>query len=180
MLELNADERNLVDGVEHYLDSRDSNESELVKKRFECLNALGMAISQYPSIRESHQLRGVQRSEEQLLEALCSIAASARLLHTPAKVIGTRSYLIAKFQAFSLLHILVGENEEFILRLRRIILSIIHTLMAEEVYFSCLDDPGFSYEIKLNLANDLIALWDSGTTPHTVQHLPTLGSLDRA
>ena len=177
MLELNAEEKSLVENIEFYLNSQDSNECDLVKQRFECLNSLGMAISRYPSIRESQQLRGVQRNEEQLLEALCSIVASSRLLHTPAKVVATRSYLIAKFQAFSLLHILAGDKEEFFLRLRKIILSVIHTLMAEEVYFSCLDDPGFPREVKLTVANDLIALWDSGTTPYTAQHFPTLDAL---
>ena len=177
MLELNAEEKDLVNEVEVFLNSKDSKECELVKRRFECLNALGMAISQYPSIRDTQKLRGVLRNEEQLLESLCSIAASSRLLHTPAKVVATRSYLVAKFQAFSLLHILSGEEKRFFLPLRKIILAIIHTLMAEEVYFSCLDDSDFSHEIKLNIANDLISLWDSGTDPNTVRHLQTLDSL---
>ena len=177
MLVLNDEEANLLGKIENFLDSKDLKESELVKQRFDYLNCFGMAISQYPSIREIQTLRGVQRNEEQLLEALCSIAASSRLLHTPAKVVATRSYLVAKFQAFSLLHILAGDRKEFYLSIRQIILSIIHTLMAEEVYFSCLDDPGFSKEIKLTVAKDLISLWDSGTDPRTVRHLPSLDAL---
>jgi len=177
MLELNVEENELFEKIHDYLDSKDPDEAVLVKRRFECLNALGSAISQYPSVRESQKLRGVQRNEEQLLEALCSIAASSRLLHTPAKVVAVRSYLIAKFQAFSLLHILAGDEKEFYIPLRKAILSIIHTLMAEEVYFSCLDDPEFSREIKFNVANDLVSLWDSGSDPHTVRHLPALDAL---
>ena len=177
MLELTAGEKDLVEKIRIFLDSRDSDEGSLVKQRFECLDALGIATSHYPSVRESQKLRGMQRDEEQLLEALCSIAASSRLLHTPAKVVAVRSYLVAKFQAFSLLHILVGHEKEFNLPLRNVILSIIHTLMAEEVYFSCLDDPGFSREIKINVANDLVALWESGTDPHMVRHLATLDTL---
>ena len=177
MLELSAEEAEFVEKIKSYLDSKDSTESELVKQRFECLNSLGSAISKYPSMRESKMLRGVKRSEEHLLEALCSIAASSRLLHTPAKIVATRSYLVAKFQAFSLLHILITGNEEFYMPLRKIILSIIHTLMAEEVYFSCLDDPEFSREIKLSLANDLVSLWDSGSDPHTMRYLPILDAL---
>jgi hypothetical protein len=91
--------------------------------------------------------------------------------------VAARSYLVAKYQFFSLLHIMAGDQKEFILPLRKVILTIIHTLMAEEVYFSCLDDSGFSQEIKLNLANDLIMLWDSGTDPRTVRHLPALDAL---
>ena len=177
MLELNNEETVLVEKIENYLDSQNHEESDLVKERFECLDALGLAISKYPSVRDSHTLRGVQRSEEKLLEALCSFASSSYLLHTPARVVAARGYQVAKFQAFSLLHILAGENEEFYRPLRKIILSIIHNLMAEEVYFSCLLDPDFSHEIKLDLANDLICLWDSGADPRTGHHLPALDAL---
>jgi len=177
MLELTEFETSLLEKIENYLNATDHEESSLVKRRFECLNTLGAAISQYPSVRENQTLRGIQRSEEQLLKALCSFASPSHLLHIPARVVASRSYLVAKFQAFSLLHILVGKNEEFYRPLRKVILSVIHTLMAEEVYFSCLEDPGFSQEVKLNLANDLISLWDSGTDPRTVQHLPALDAL---
>ena len=177
MLELNPDEVELVERIKRYLDSDSTKESALVRRRFECLNTLGHAISQYPSVRESQTLRGVERNEEQLLESLCSFASSAHLLHIPTRVVAARSYLVAKYQAFSMLYILAGDNEEFKAPLRKVILTVIHTLMAEEVYFSCLEDPGFSYKIKLNLANDLIALWDSGTDRRTVIHLPALDAL---
>ena len=49
--------------------------------------------------------------------------------------------------------------------------------MAENVYFSCLDDPGFSTNTKAKLADDLIALWDSGTDPRSIHHLMALSSL---
>ena len=177
MLELNQDETDLVQNIEHYLDFQNPEESSVVKQRFACLKTLGEAISQYPSVRESQKLRGIERSQEQLLEALCSFASASHLLHIPARVVAARSYLVAKYQAFSMLHILAGGQEEFYRQLRKVILTIIHTLMAEEVYFSCLDDPGFSNKVKFSLANDLISLWDSGTDPRTIQHLPALDAL---
>jgi len=177
MLGLNKEEIDLVGEIELFLDSNFPEESALVKNRFECLNALGTAISGYPSVRESQTLRGTERNEAKLLEALCSFASPAHLLHIPSRVVAARSYLVAKYQFFSLLHIMAGDRKEFIPPLRKVILTIIHTLMAEEVYFSCLDDPEFSQEIKFNLANDLIMLWDSGTDPRTVRHLPSLDAL---
>ena len=177
MMELNKEETDLVERIKDHLDSRNHEESELVKQRFECLDALGAAISRYPSVRDSHSLRGVQRTEDQLLKALCSFGSPSHLLRIPARVVAARSYLVAKFQAFSLLHILAGEEEKFYRPIRKMILSVIHTLMAEEVYFSCLDEPEFSQEVKFNLANDLVSLWDSGSDPHTVRHLPVLDAL---
>jgi len=177
MLGLNREEIELVEKIVLFFDSRNPEESALVRNRFECLNALGDAISRYPSVRESQTLRGIQRNEAQLLKALCSFASPAHLLHIPTRVVAARSYLVAKYQAFSLLHILASDEKEFTFPIRKIILAVIHTLMAEEVYFSCLDDPDFSQDIKLNLANDLIMLWDSGTDPRTVRHLPALDTL---
>jgi hypothetical protein len=180
MLKLNDKELDLVKEIEAYLASKAPEESALVKKKFELLDALGLAVSGYPSIRESQTLRGVERTEEQLLEALCSIVSNTYLLHIPAKVVAARSYLVAKYQAFSMLHILAGDNKEFKPPLRKVILTVISTLMAEEVYLTCLDDPEFSKEIRFKLANDLINLWDSGTDVRTVRHLPALDSLWKA
>ena len=177
MLELSDYETDLVEKTKTYIFSHNHEDHALVEQRFENLQILGEAISRYPSVRETQKLRGIYRSEEQLLEALCSFAATSHLLHIPTRVVATKSYLVAKFQAFSLIHILAGENPEFYKPLRRVILSIIHTLMAEEVYISCLEDPGFTQDIKFNIANDLISLWDSGSDPRTVRHLPALDAL---
>ena len=180
MLKLNDDELDLIKKIEEYLCTKGPEECALVRERFELLDALGLAVSRYPSIRESQKLRGVERTEEQLLEALCSIASNSYLLHIPAKVVAARSYLVAKYQSFSLLHILAADQKEFKGPLRKVILTVISTLMAEEVYLTCLDDPEFSKEIKFKLANDLINLWDSGTDVRTVRHLPALDSLWKA
>ena len=176
-MELSSDENKLIEDVSLFLETKNYHEADLVKQRFNCLNALGSAIALFPSVRETNTLRGVERNEEALLQVLCSIAGSTHLLHTPARVVAARSYLVAKFQAFSLLHILAGDQKQFYNPLRRIIMSVIHTLMAEEVYFSCLDDPGFSLDIKINLANDLISLWDSGTDRRAIEHQPALDML---
>ena len=177
MLELNQEEKALVARIEEYLDLIDPEECGQVKNKFECLDNLGRSISQYPSIRKGQKLRGIERTEEQLLEALCSFASPSYMLNIPVRVVASRSYLVAKYQAFSMLHILAGTREEFAPPLRKVILSVIHTLMTEEVYFSCLNDLEFAPDVKLKLAYDLISLWDSGTDPRTVRHLPALDSL---
>jgi hypothetical protein len=122
-------------------------------------------------------LRGVFRDERKLIEALCAFAASSHLLHIPSRVVMARSFMVAKFQAFSLLFLLVQEKDEFSRPLRRVIFSVIYTLMTEEVYFSCLEDPGFNLETRNRIADDLITLWDSGTDPRSVRHMPALEAL---
>jgi hypothetical protein len=149
----------------------------MVRRRFDNLRTLGRAISQFPSLRDTQIVRGQVRTEEKLIEALCTFAPSSRLLHIPTRIVAARSFLVAKSHAFSLLSILVRDTDEFYAPVRSVIFSIICTLMAEEVYFSCLDDPSFSENIKARLAMDLISLWDSGTDPRSSQHLPALEAL---
>jgi hypothetical protein len=177
MLGLTEEEIRLLETIENYLDSRNPEEGNLVKHRFVCLQNLGKVISEYPSVRESRMLRGVVRNEQKLIEALSAFASSSHLLHIPSRVVMARSFMVAKFQAFSLLFLLVQEKEEFRYPLRRMIFSIIHNMMTEEVYFSCLEDPEFNPETKNRIADDLITLWDSGVDPGAVRHMPALEAL---
>jgi len=177
MLELKEEEKQLFRDTGVYLETHEPDEYKLLKHRFRCLEDLGKTISEYPSVRESNMLRGTIRDEQLLLGALCSFAHASHLLHIPSRVVLTRSYLVAKFQAFSLISILTRDRREFVQQLRGIMYSIIHTLMIEEVYFSCLDDPAFTQDIKIKVAHDLIALWDSGTDARLVRHLPAFEAL---
>jgi hypothetical protein len=112
-----------------------------------------------------------------LLKSLCDFSPSSRLLHIPTRIVAARSFLVAKCHAFSLLAILAREEDRLYVEVRRVIFSVICTLMAEEVYFSCLEDPAFSPDTKRQLADDLIALWESGADPRSARHLPVLEAL---
>jgi hypothetical protein len=177
MVALKEDESRLVEEIGAYLDSKTPEDGKLVRERFVCLEGLGEAVSRYPSVRETQTMRGEQRDEAKLTDALCAFSPSSHLLHIPVRVVAVRSYLVAKFQAFSFLALLVRNVEDFYAPLRRIQFSVICTLMAEEVYFSCLEDPSFPEGIKGRLAHDLVSLWDSGTDPRSVRHLSALESL---
>jgi hypothetical protein len=177
MLVLKDNEEALVEEVISYLDSKYPEEGAMVRLRFDHLRDLGRAISQFPSVRDTQIVRGQVRTAEELIKSLCTFAPSSRLLHIPTRIVAARSFLVAKSHAFSLLSILVRDTDRFYAPVRGVIFSIICTLMAEEVYFSCLDDPSFSENIKSRLAEDLLSLWDSGTDPRSSQHLPALEAL---
>jgi hypothetical protein len=177
MLVLKDIEEGLVGEVEAYLDTVNPEEGALARRRFECLRSLGEAISRYPSVKDIQILRGDIVNEGKLMESLSSFSPSSRLLHIPTRVIAARSFLVAKYHAFSQLAVLVKKTDPFYGPLRTVLFSIIYTLMAEEVYFSCLYEPSFPYKVKLRLAQDLISLWDSGTDPRSIRHLPSLEAL---
>ena len=171
------EEERLAGEIDAWLQSNCPSEIDQVRSRFKCLRDLGTAVSRYPSIQEDEFLRGESRDEEKLTEALCSFSSPFRLLRIPSKVAATRSFLIAKFHAFSMLGHLVHGEEELAAAVRNVIFSIICTLMVEEVYFSCLEDPSFPPKIKGKVACNLVSLWDHGTDPGVIRHLPALQAL---
>ena len=174
---LSEEEGLLVQKIEDWLKEERPEDYILVHERFRRLINLGNAVFDYPSIKDTKYLRDILVNEHQLTESLLAFSAASHLLRTPAKVAAWRSFLIAKFHAFTLLSGLTEENEVLHKSARDISFSVVFTLMAEDVYFSCLEDRGFSNDTKSRLADDLIALWDSGTDPKSVHHLMALSSL---
>jgi hypothetical protein len=174
---LSEDEEILVGKIEDWLKEKSSQDYTLVHERFRRLRNLGNAVFDYPSIKNTRYLKDILVNENQLTESLLAFSAPSYLLRTPAKVAALRSFLVAKFHAFSLLTRLTDENNALHLSARNISFTVVFTLMAEDVYFSCLEDPGFSNHTKSKLADDLVALWDSGTDQRSIRHLMALSSL---
>jgi hypothetical protein len=170
-------EEKLTADIETWLRETSPDDCNLIDIRFSHLRSLGNAVFSYPSIRDTQFLKGIIRDEGHLAESLLAFSPSSRVLHIPTKVIAMRSFLVAKFHAFSLLLYLSGSHENFQTEVRAAIFSVVSTLIAEEVYFSCLEDPGFSYRTKASLVDDLIALWDSGMDLRGIRHLSALSSL---
>lgn len=176
---LTEQELSLVEEVLTQLDTNvtDANEVALVKQRFACLKVFGEAIALYPSVRESQSLRGYVRDKNQLVKSLVGLAPSAHLLRIPARIQAVRSILVTKFHSFSLLGKLLDPGSHLHEDVMAVVFSVMFTIMTEDVYFSCLDDPSVSEEIKFRLADELISLWDSGDEPAMIKHFPFLEAL---
>jgi hypothetical protein len=174
---LTGQEEGLVREIMACLESDNCEDIAIARTRLSCLKDLGAVISRFPSIRESQMVRGEVWDEKKLVEFASGFARPFRLLHGPDRVAAIRSYLAAKFHAFSLLAALVRDKIEYRLRARRVVFNVIYTLIIEDVYFSCLADSAFPGPVRARLAGDLLALWDSGVDPRSVEYLPALEAL---
>jgi hypothetical protein len=174
---LTEEEELLVGKAEELLKEENSEYYTILHERFRRLRNLGAAVFDYPSIKETKYVRDILIDEHHLTESLLAFSSASHLLRIPSKIAALRSFLIAKFHAFALLSKLAGKNKDLHIPARDISFSIVFTLMAEEVYFSCLEDPAFSNTTKNRLADDLILLWDSGTDQRSIRHLMALSSL---
>jgi|GEM_PF-442596 len=170
-------ENRLVCEVEAWLGERHPEECRMVSESFSRLRTLGDAVFAYPSIRDTQFLRGEVFDETRLVESLIEFSSSSHLLRIPTKIVAMRSFLVAKFHAFSMLANLAKSREDFHEELQGTVFSVISTLIAEAVYFSCMNDPHFSRVTKASLASDLIELWDSGVDLRGLRHFSALSSL---
>ena len=177
---LSDEEELLITNTEQWLIENKPQDHFLVNERLRRLRQLGIAVFDYPSIKNTQFVSDILVNKNQLTESLLAFSTASHLLRTPTKVIALRSFLVAKFHAFSLLAQLTEGHDEMSVPARNIAFSVVFTLMAEHVYFSCLEDPGFSNVTKSKLADDLIALWDSGTDQRSIRHLMALSSLWKA
>ena len=180
MLVLKNEEEQLIKEIGAALESHKAEEARLISERFDCLRNLGNAISQYTSVRLTNCLKSEGRDDKKILDFFRSFSYAAYHLVIPARVMAARSYLVAKFQTFSLLTGMVEDMSDFRERLKKVIFTIICTLMTEDVYMSCLDDQGFPDRVKIRLVYDLLFLWDTGTDPHLIQHMPAMERLWQA
>jgi len=174
---LTNEEEILVQKCEDWLSENMPDELALVHARFRRLRNLGSAVFDYPSIKETKFVRDILYNENHLTESLLFFSETNHMLRTPTKVVALRGFLIAKFHAFSLLSRLLENCADIQKQIINISFSIVFTLVAENVYFSCLEDTAFSENTKAGLANDLINLWDSGTDQRSIKHLMALSSL---
>ena len=177
IIALDDTERKLLSEAFDLLRKKGSGELAMVERRFSDLENLAEAVSRFPSIHEVHMLGGVMRGPETLASALCELTGDTRLLRTPTRVVAGRSFLVAKVHALSLAAMSLAFDPEFAGRLRSLVLSIVFSLMAEDVYLDCLEDRFFPMSKKAALAGDLILLWDQRRDPRALTHVPALSAL---
>ena len=174
---LSEKEELLIGRIENWLKEKSPKDLALVREKFKLLTNLGVAVFSYPSIKNTGFLQDFLEDAGKLTESLLTFSTASHLLKTPDKVAALRSFLVAKFHAFTLLSQLTNGNDDLHIPAKDITFSVVYTLMAEDVYFSCLEDASFSNNTKARLADDLIALWDSGTDQRSIRHLMALSSL---
>jgi hypothetical protein len=177
VLSLKENEKTLVRQITVRLDADNPAEAKIVRERFDCLESFGKTIALFPLIRETQVLLGSVRDDRLFIQTLVGLGPSSRLLHIPSRIQAVRSFLVTKFHAFSLLSKLVSNDLEFTVPVQNVVFSMIFTIMAEDVYFSCINDLSFPQDMKLILAEELVSLWDSGSELAMAKHFPALEAL---
>ncbi|MEL3907864.1 MAG: hypothetical protein P1P64_02485 [Treponemataceae bacterium] len=127
------------------------------------LENLANAMSAFPSVIATSKFAGDVRSEETLLQKMCSDANLMRELSFPTKSILGRSYLFAKFNFFIGLAML-AENyllpKTYVKNLTDVARNVMFSIMAEDVYISILKNQNVNETLKKKISKFLTQLWE--------------------
>ncbi len=167
----------LIDEAVRFLRARGSSDADTVARRAADVEALGRAVSRFPTVLEFRRLGSSLRDHETLAESLSRAAGSAQLLRTPTRVVAGRSFLVAKIHALAFASLAAADDYSLSVRFRSAILGVVSTLLMEDVYLSCLEDDRFSSDKKNALLGGLMDLWDRRRDPGARSHVPALAEL---
>lgn len=172
-----AAELRLLDEALRSLNERGMEVSASVARRIADVEALGGALSRFPSVLEYQRLGTLTRGPSTISQSISRISGSARLLHTPTRVVVGRGFLVAKVHALSFASLAVSYDPDLVGRFRSTVLSVVFTLLMEDVYLTCLEDGDFPQDKKEALLQDVIDLWDHLRDPGACSHAPALAEL---
>ncbi len=138
---------------------------ERLQSRLNDVEQLANAIAQFPSLLERTNLTSSVRTPEALVESLISYQGNGdTTLHMPSKAILGKGFLVAKIHTFysmsRLAKMYTDMSEKEVKEYSDETVSMMFTLMAEDVYINLIHDKTLSMDLRRQLANSLIILWE--------------------
>jgi len=167
---LEALEKNAPDRVEKLTD------------RYADIKQLAQALAAFPSLLERATLNTTIRTPEALVESIISYQEDGdTLLHMPSKAILGKGFLVAKIHTFysmsKLARDYAGMDEKTVKKYSDETVSMMFTLMAEDVYLNLIKDSSLSMDLRRELANSLIILWEHRSDQTISDIAPVLQSV---
>lgn len=177
---LTSQERALVNMFFDRLKTVSPSLLEGIVTRFSDLERLASAIAHYPSLFQQQRSADGIRNQETLVEALLEERSGDRMLYLPTKAVLGKGFLVAKFQAFSLMA-KISQNAEFSQKerdmLKQTSLTLMFTIMVEDVYLSLLEDTTIPVDIRQQIASALIILWEHRSDQNAADMSPVLNAI---
>ncbi len=170
-------ERDLFTQVISQLKERDPASATEAIGRMRSLEALAASASAFPSPMATGVLGVYERGESSLVDSLCAPSGPGRLLKTPTRVVIGRALMVAKVQAYALLSLALGSHDVLAPKVKKAQLQSIFSLLLEDVYLACLDDPLVSRETRARIASALVSMWESRGGGDCERIFPAFASL---
>lgn len=155
----------------------------IIADRVADLERLTRNIAHFPSLLERQEPLFENRNRYTLLENLLSQHGNDKTLHVPTKALLGKGFLVAKFHLFMTMSSLSMKYDfprHEIQEYKSTALTLMFTVMAEDVYISLLDNTDISVDLRQQIANALIILWEHRSDQNVADMAPVLGTVWRA
>lgn len=173
--------RKLLDALHRYAPDR----IEHLEKRLRDVQNLAKAIAQFPSLLERTSTTSSVRTPEALVESIISYQEDGDTsLHMPSKASLGKGFLVTKIHTFFSMSKLARDyahmDEKAVKEYADETVSMMFTLMAEDVYLNLIHDKTLSMELRRQLANSLIILWEHRSDQAITDIAPVLQNVWQA
>lgn len=158
---------------------------EHLESRLRQVEKLAQDIALFPSLLERTVTNTSVRTPEELIESLISYHEEGdTLLQLPSKATLGKSFLVTKIHTFFSMYKLARDftsmDEKEVKKYLDETISIMLTLMAEDVYMDIIRDESISKELRREMALSLIILWEHRSDQTIDDIAPVLQSVWQA
>lgn len=159
-----SNQKHLVDGFMQYMEKNKESGIEHIKQRIEDLNLLAAAVARFPSLLETHDSASGMRTPQGLIDSLIEHQATGDdSLRLPSKVSLGKAFLVAKIHAFATMAqraSRIKELSSLSQSLQNEVVSMMFSLMVEDVYMNLIKDTSQRLEFRKEWASSLLLLWE--------------------
>jgi len=164
---LDRHESELVEQALAAVDSRSQADADILRGLIEELKATSGLLDRQRPLRRPTALGGEPRTEQTLIEHLCTLDGLGGDLALPLKATLSRTYLLTKInflrgfvKATAAIISDVPDCAKVTHELREELAQSIYTLLAEELFLALLRKPDVNKRTKQRAADQLITVWD--------------------
>ncbi len=146
------------------LNDKEPDQAERLAERLKDLENLALAVARFPSLLERHYLIGGMRTPQLLIDSLIEHQDKGdTTLQLPAKAILGKAFIVAKIHTFSSMTKMserVGAPAKLSQALHLETVTMMFTLLAEDVYLNLIQDTTQPMEFRREWALSLLLLWE--------------------
>lgn len=159
-----AKQKKLVTKFLSCMHEHDTSRISIITDRIADLEHLAKSIEMFPSLLEEHDLPGGMRTPDLLIDSLLDHKdTSDTTLQLPSKANLGKSFLIAKMHTFSSLSKQakkIGADETLTNELQLEAVTMMFSLLAEDVYLNLIEDKTLPREFRREWAYSLLMIWE--------------------
>ncbi len=182
---LSSHQEELVQKLRNCLKESAPDRLEILDQRLKDLKKLATAIANFPSLLQRTNLNTSVRTPEALVESIISYQEDGdTLLHMPSKAALGKGFLVTKIHTFFSMSKLAKNfakmDDKEARQYYDETVSMMFTLMAEDVYLNLMKDKTLSMDLRRQLANSLIILWEHRSDQNISDIAPVLQAVWKA